>query len=114
MSVSLKELIPNESVAKLILDNATKKDEVGLTNTDKLYFDAQKDPKMFAEISFFLNNREEFYKSMGVKNKNKETIKTVNTLFSINPKIVKSNTPPQQDQTEGDKVLDRLINKINQ
>lgn len=114
MSVSLKELIPNENIAKLILDNATKKDEVGLTNTDKLYFDSQKDPKLYAEVSFFLNNREEFYKSIGVKNKNKETIKTVNTLFSINPKIVKSNTPPQKDQTKGDEVLKRFTEKFNQ
>lgn len=114
ISQELKTLIPNESVAKLILDNATKRDEVGLTNTDKLYFDAQKDPKLFAEISFFLNNREEFYKSIGVKDRNKEAMKIIKPMFTINPQVVKTNKQEAKPDTEGDKILEKLTSKFNQ
>lgn len=110
----IKSLIPNENIAKLILDNATKRDEVGLTNTDKLYFDAQKDPKLFAEIAFFINNREEFYKSIGAKNKNKETLKVTKSLFSINPQVVKTNKQENKYDNKGDEILEKLTSKFNQ
>jgi len=113
ISQELKTLVPNESVAKVILDNATKRDEVGLTNTDKLFFEVQKDPKLFAEISLLLNNREEFYKSIGVKDKNKEVLKVTKTLFSINPQVVKTNKEAKPE-TEGDKILEKLTQKFNQ
>ena len=114
ISQELKSLVPNDNVAKLILDNATKRDEVGLTNTDKLYFEAQKDPKLFAEVSFFLNNREEFYKSIGAKDKNKEALKTVKTLFTINPQVVKTEKQENKPDTEGDKILEKLTKQFNQ
>lgn len=116
LSTQLKTLIDNEDVAKVILDNATKKDELGLTNTDKIYFDLQKDPEKFAEFAFFLNNKEEFYKVLGVKAKNKETIKTIKTLFTINPQVVKTEKTKQipKDQEAGDKVLEHLTNKFKQ
>ncbi len=114
VSLALKELIPNENVSKLILDNSTKRDEYGLTNTDKLYFDAQKDPQKFAKIAFFLNNEEEFYKNIGAKVKTNEAKKTMKTLFSINPTVVKTAMKETKPETEGDKVFEALTAKFQQ
>lgn len=112
ISQELKTLIPNENVAKVILDNATKRDEHGLTNTDKLYFDAQKDPKLYSEIAFFLNNREKFYEAVGAKAKLKEAKKTVQTLFSINTKAVKEKRVETKKDDEAEKVFDKLTSQF--
>lgn len=56
------ENIP-DNISKVIIENATKLDEYKISNTDKLYFEAQqKNLELFAEVNFLLNNREEFKK----------------------------------------------------
>ena len=114
ISEELKLLVADENVAKVILDNSTKRGEFGLTNTDQLFFDAQKDPKKFAEIALFLNNREAFLKLVGAKTKLKETTNTVNTLLRINPTVVKNIKKETQPETEGDKVFEKLTQKFKQ
>lgn len=110
----LKLLVPDENVAKVILDNSTKRGEYGLTNTDQLFFDAQKDPKLYAEISLFLNNREAFLKSVGAKASLKDKKETIKTLFTITPSVVKTIKKETQPETEGDKVFQKLTAKFNQ
>lgn len=83
-----------ENISKVILENSTVTDEYGLTNTDKLYFDSKKDPSVFAEVSFILNNREEFKKFLGVKFKNEATVKEVNKIIRINAKNIKTEVAP--------------------
>lgn len=112
VSTALKELVPNENISKVLLDNSTKRDEYGLTNTDKLYFDAQKDPQKFAKIAFFLNNEEEFYKNIGAKVKTDAAKKTIKTFFSINPSIVKTTIKETKSDTIGDKVFESLTEKF--
>lgn len=114
MGIALKSLIPDENISKLILDNTTKKGEYGLTNTDQLFFDAQKDPEKFAEVALLLNNREAFIKTLTAKAELKSTKKTVSTLLTINPstvKAVKKETPPK---TEGDAVFEKLTSQFKQ
>lgn len=110
----LKLLVPDENVAKVILDNSTKRGEYGLTNTDQLFFDAQKDPKLYAEISLFLNNREAFLKSVGAKASLKDKKETMKTLLTINPSVVRTIKKEAQPETEGDKVFQKLTAKFNQ
>lgn len=56
------ENIP-DNISKVLIENATKLDEYKISNTDKLYFEAQqKNPDLFAEVNYLLNNREEFKK----------------------------------------------------
>lgn len=110
----LKLLIADENIAKVILDNSTKRGEYGLTNTDQLFFEAQKDPKRYAEIAFFLNNREGFLKSVGAKASLKDKKETIKTLFTINPSVVKTIKKETQPETEGDKVFENLTQKFKQ
>jgi hypothetical protein len=50
-----------ENIQKVLVENATKQDDLKITNTDKLYFEAQqKDPDLYAKVSFLLNNQQEF------------------------------------------------------
>lgn len=95
-----------ENISKVVLDNSTKVDEHGLTNTDKLYFEAKNDPKEFAELAFYLNNKEEFKKFIGVKVKNQTTIKEVGKILKVNPKNIKTEVQPPI--TEGQKKEELL------
>lgn len=110
----LKSLISDENISKVILDNSTKRDENGLTNTERLFFEAQKNPKQFAKIALYLNNEEAFLKLIGAKTKLKETVNTVNTLLRINPSVVKNIKKETLPETEGDIVFKKLTTKFNQ
>lgn len=79
------------NIKKQLVENATKLDENGLSNTDKLYFEAQKDPEAFAEINYFLSNREAFKKQVSSKDVLNAKIEgQLKPLFTINL----SNTKP--------------------
>lgn len=114
ISAEIKTLVADENIAKLILDNTTKRGEYGLTNTDELFFEAQKDPKKFAEIALFLNNREAFLKSVGAKAALKDKKETIKTLFSINPSVVKTIKKETKPKTEGDEVFEKLTAQFKQ
>lgn len=87
LNSAVKELgIKSESVAKVILDNSTKLNESGLTNTDILYFNSKEDPKLHAELSLFLNNRDEFLKFIGQKVENKVKVDVARRMISLTPK----------------------------
>lgn len=84
-----------DNISRTLLDNATKLDQDKISNTDKLYFEAQKNPELFAKVNFLLNNPNEFEKWVGSKKSTeakKEIIKSsivINTN-RVNNKKVKS------------------------
>jgi hypothetical protein len=88
-----------DNISKVLLDNSTKTDEYGLTNTDKLYFDAKSDPETYAEISFFLNNKEKFKEFLGIKVKNETKLDTVRKLISLTPKALKTSADVSNKKT---------------
>ena len=94
LSLQYKELGLPDSMQKLLVDNATKLDQDKISNTDRLYFEAIKDPKRFAELNFFLNNPEEFKKHVTSPKVTKAKIDAIMPLFSVN--INKVNKPKLQ------------------
>lgn len=100
LSDNYKALKLPENITKVLLENSTKTDEYGLTNTDKLYFDAKSDPESYAELNFFLNNREEFKKFLGVKVKNDTKVETVRRIISLSPKALKSNVEVKNEKAD--------------
>jgi len=63
ISTTYKEYGIPESMQKVLVENATKLDEFKISNTDKLFFEAQqKSPDLFAKVNFLLNNPQEFEK----------------------------------------------------
>lgn len=84
LSATYKEFGVPDNIQKVLVDNATKLDQDKISNTDKLYFEAIKDPKKFAEINYFLNNPEEFKKWVSSKKTLEAKLGTIKPLFSIN------------------------------
>ena len=57
-----------DNIKKVLVENATKQDEMKVTNADKLYFEIQeKNPKLFAKIVYQMHNEEEFEKWVSSK-----------------------------------------------
>lgn len=112
LTTTLREYNLPENISKVILENSTAVDEYGLTNTDKLYFDSKKDPKVFAEISFMLNNAEEFKKYLGVKVKNTATINQVHKIIRVNTKNIKTEVaPPKTTEEEKEQKLKEFFDQ---
>jgi len=101
LNSALKDLnIKNESVAKVLLDNSTKLNEYGLTNTDILYFNSKDNPELHAKLSLFLNNEEEFNKFMGQKVETKVKVETARKLLSLTPRQKASPAETPKDKTK--------------
>jgi hypothetical protein len=116
IGIELKALVADENITKVILENTTKRNEYGLTNTDQIFFDLQqKDPKAFAEIALFLNNREAFIKTITSKTKTTENLKIVNKLLTINPSVKKAITKPaEKEESLGEEVFKRITSQFKQ
>ena len=116
IGLELKALVADDNITKVILENTTKRNEYGLTNTDQIFFDLQqKDPKAFAEIALFLNNREAFIKTLTNKTKTAENLKTVNKLLTINPSVKKAITKPsEKEESLGEEVFKRITSQFKQ
>lgn len=84
LSAEYKQMGVPENIQRVLVDNATKLDADKISNTDKLYFEAIKDPKRFAEINYFLNNPEEFKKTVSSKQVLASKIDSQKQVFSIN------------------------------
>lgn len=78
-----------ENIQKVLIENSTKEDQHGMTNTEHLFFSAIQDPKKLAKIAFLINNEEEyekFFSNKKVLQANKEGLKP---LFELNLKAKK-------------------------
>jgi hypothetical protein len=83
LSSYYKEMKLPESMVKTLVDNATKFDQDKITNTDKLYFEAIKDPKKLAEINLFLNNPDAFKKHISSKDVLKTKLEGAKKALSV-------------------------------
>lgn len=83
LSSFYKEMKLPDSMVKALVDNATKFDQDKITNTDKLYFEAIKDPKKLAEINLFLNNPEAFKKHLTSKDVLKTKLEGAKKALSV-------------------------------
>jgi hypothetical protein len=110
LTSTYKDMNLPENIHKVLVDNATKLDQDKISNTDKLYFEAIKDPQRFAEINFFLNNPEEYKKFISSQKVIKAKTENAKSLFSIN--INKTNKPKTSASTLVD-VADEIINNSN-
>jgi len=106
LSSKYKELNLPDNLQKVLVENATKFDENKISNTDKLYFEASKDPERYAELNFFLNNPEEFKKYISSAQTTKTKIDTIKPLFTVN--INKTNKPRTTANTVNELVEDIL------
>ena len=100
-----------DNIYKVLVDNATKLDQDNISNTDKLYFEASKDPQKLAEINFFLNNPEEFKKFISSKKVLDTKLQNNKSLFTVN--INRTNKPKVSANTL-DEFVDDIIKSNNQ
>lgn len=86
-----KDLKLADNVVKNLVENTAKFDEYGLTNVDKAFFEAKKNPELFAKVAYLILDEKGFNEFQGVKIKNNVTKETIKTIFKISPKAAKSN-----------------------
>jgi len=95
ISSTYKEFGLPESMQKVLVENATKLDEYKISNTDKLYFEAQqKNPDLYSKVNFLLNNPKEFEKwisGKSVTDAKKEIIKSSIVINTNRKKETKTN-----------------------
>ena len=95
ISTTYKEFGLPDAIQKVLVENATKLDEYKISNTDKLYFEAQqKSPDLFAKVNFLLNNPQEFEKWISgkrVTDAKKEIIKSSIVINTNRKKESKAN-----------------------
>lgn len=99
-----------ENIKKVLLDNTTKLDSDKISNTDKLYFEAVKDPKKLAKLSYFLNNPDEFEKFISSKKTLETKVNTAKSLLSIN---INNQKKPKNAPNTFDEFTDQIIKNHN-
>ncbi len=100
MSQTYKDFKLNDSVVKNLVDNTSKYDEYGLTNVDKAFFEAKKNPELFARIAYLILDEKGFNEFQGVKIKNDVKKETIKTIFKISPKASKTSITTQDGSLE--------------
>ena len=98
--------ITNENLLKGLVEKATKVDEYGLTDADKLYFESKKNPELFAKVNFLLNDEKAFNEFMGVKIKNEVSKDTFRKLVTLKPKTA---TQKQEQSKKSSNELDNIF-----
>ena len=95
ISSTYKEFGLPDAMQKVLVENATKLDEYKISNSDKLYFEAQqKNPDLYAKVNFLLNNPQEFEKWISGKkitDAKKEIIRSSIVINTNRKKESKSN-----------------------
>lgn len=98
MAQTYKELKLNDNLVKRLVEDTAKFDQLGLTNVDKAFFEAKKNPELFAKIAYLILDEKGFNEFQGVKIKNDVTKDTITKIFKINSKVPKTNIT----EVEGD------------
>jgi len=99
-----------DNIQKVLIENATKLDEYKVSNTDKLYFEAQqKNPELYAKINFLLNNPEEFEKWVGGKKVTDAKKEIIKSSIVINTNRKKEFKPNNLNSLED--IADKAFNK---
>lgn len=99
-----KALNLKESIVKTLVDNTAKFDENGLTNVDRAFFEAKKNPEKFARVAFLLTDENAYNEFEGIKTKNAVTKDTVRKILTITPKTATS-TATEKKGTEMDEFF---------
>lgn len=86
MTQTYKSLKLDDNIVKNLVESTAKFDEYGLTNVDKAFFEAKKNPELFAKIAYLILDEKGFNEFQGVKIKNAVTKETLKTIFKIAPK----------------------------
>lgn len=108
VSTFYKESKIPENIRGLLIENTTKRDNQGLTNTDKLYFDSINDPQKHAKVAFMLHNLEEFEKWISAGKVLQNQTKTASSIMRIDPTVVKQDV----NKGTGNAQLDNLYTKL--
>lgn len=108
VSTFYKESKIPENIRGLLIENTTKRDNQGLTNTDKLYFDSINDPQKHAKVAFMLHNLDEFEKWISAGKVLQNQTKTASSIMRIDPTVVKQDA----NKGTGNAQLDILHNKL--
>lgn len=101
--------INNPDLLKGLVERASKVDEHGLTDADKLFFEAkEKNPELFAKVNFLLSDEKAFNEFMGVKIKNDVKKETIKQLITLKPKTSSQKTETKkQSSNEIDALFDQ-------
>lgn len=91
-----------DSVAKNLLDTATKYDQHGLAEVDRLFFKAKKNPEYFAQVAYMLKDPKGFEEFKGIKAKNETALKTVKILSTIERKATNATVDKNKDDAWSD------------
>jgi hypothetical protein len=98
-----------DNIQKVLIENATKQDELKITNTDKLYFEAQqKDPDLYAKVNFLLNNPQEFEKWISGKKSTEAKKEIIRSSIVIN-----TNKKKEYKQSNNSTLEDIAANTFN-
>jgi hypothetical protein len=100
MTQTYKDLKLNDNLVKNLVENTSKFDEYGLTNVDKAFFEAKKNPELFAKIAYLILDEKGFNEFQGVKIKNDVTKETIKTIFKISPKASNASPSTQEGSLE--------------
>lgn len=89
-----------KNIQDTIVEASTKLNQDGLTNTEILIFNAQKDnPELFAKLAFLVHNPKEFETFISGKKVEQVKKEAVKTFFDINLKSVKPSTPTKSNNS---------------
>lgn len=86
MSDTFKGLNLKDTLVKSLVENTSKFDEYGLTNVDKAFFEAKKNPELFSKVAFLLTDEKAYNEFQGIKIKNQVTKDAVTKILRITPK----------------------------
>ncbi len=101
LSTTYKEFSVPENIQKVLIENATKLDEYKVSNTDKLYFEAQtKNPDLYAKVNFLLNNPQEFEKWISGKKITETKKEIIKSSIVINTNRKRDNKPNNLNSLE--------------
>lgn len=98
MTQTYRDLKLNDNIVKNLVENTSKFDNLGLTNVDKAFFEAKKNPELFAKIAYLILDEKGFNEFQGVKIKNDVSKEVITKIFKLAPKTTKTNIT----QGEGD------------
>lgn len=108
LKATYKSLGVPEDIHKLLIDNTTKLDADKISNTDKLYFEAIKDPAKLAEIAYFLNNPDQFKKWVSSKKVLEAKLGETKKMLSIN---INNTKKPNVNKNSFESIVDEIMQK---
>ena len=100
-----KEFGLDEKTYKPLLEAGFKVDN-GLTEADKIYFNAKNDnPELFAKVLYLLKNPKQYEEFFGTKIKNQSALENISIISTIDKKV----STAEQEQTKKDAWDDIII-----